>query len=124
MRDDALEAAEFANEIIVPIMDWLDTYTNYKNILPIVGELSMHFPRLNNDSCFPDHVVLPSHSGAMENWGLVIYGEPFLLWHEDWFNAYERSETAYITAHELAHFVSVNDSVWLTVNVMLLTVVW
>ncbi|ELU05918.1 hypothetical protein CAPTEDRAFT_195046 [Capitella teleta] len=97
VRDDALEAAEFANEIIVPIMDWLDTYTNYKNILPIV-----------------DHVVLPSHSGAMENWGLVIYGEPFLLWHEDWFNAYERSETAYITAHELAHFVSVNDSVWLT----------
>ena len=40
MRDDALEGAKFANEIISPIFEWLETYTNYSNVMPTVGELT------------------------------------------------------------------------------------
>ncbi|ELU05920.1 hypothetical protein CAPTEDRAFT_195048 [Capitella teleta] len=87
VRDDALEAAEFSNNIIGPITEWLESYTDYRNIIPIV-----------------DHVVLPTHSGAMENWGLIIYGESSMLWNETWYSAHYRSTTAYIIGHELAHF--------------------
>jgi aminopeptidase N len=40
----------------------------------------------------------------MENWGCVIYGETSMLWNEDWYGAHYRSTTAYIIAHELAHY--------------------
>ncbi|ELU05917.1 hypothetical protein CAPTEDRAFT_195045 [Capitella teleta] len=87
VRDDALEAAAYGNQIIGPITEWLETYTNYHNVMPIVN-----------------HVLLPSHGGAMENWGLIIYGESTVLWDENWYNSGTRRGTASIIAHELAHF--------------------
>jgi aminopeptidase N len=87
VRDDAIEAADFGLEVIGPVTHWLGTYTNFRNVIPIV-----------------DHVLMPNHGGAMENWGLIIYGERTVLWDEDWFGATERRGTGTIIAHELAHF--------------------
>ncbi|ELU05921.1 hypothetical protein CAPTEDRAFT_195049 [Capitella teleta] len=87
VRTAATEGAHFANDIIGTITEWLETYTNYNNIMPIVN-----------------HVLLPSHGGAMENWGLIIYGESTVLWDENWYDATYRRGTASIIGHELAHF--------------------
>ena len=53
-----------------------------------------------------DHIALPSKGGAMENWGLVTYGERSLLWTQEWSNSASLRGTAGVIAHELAHMVS------------------
>ena len=57
-----------------------------------------------------DHVFLPTQSGAMENWGLIIYGERVVLWDEDWYGANNRASTGYFLSHEIAHFVRITSN--------------
>ena len=66
--------------------------------------------------------MLPAHTGAMENWGLIIYGESRVLWDENWFDAEERLRTHAITAHELAHFVSKLHDMELRYTILILIV--
>ncbi|XP_077287766.1 membrane alanyl aminopeptidase-like [Arctopsyche grandis] len=52
-----------------------------------------------------DHVSMPDfNAGAMENWGLVIYREPYLMYEEGESSARNKQFTAGIMVHESAHF--------------------
>ncbi|OQV13304.1 putative Endoplasmic reticulum aminopeptidase 1 [Hypsibius exemplaris] len=57
-----------------------------------------HLPKL-------DMAALPDKSGAMENWGLVLYGESYLMYQEKVSTADSKRGDASITGHELAHMV-------------------
>ena len=46
-------------------------------------------------------------AGAMENWGLVIYRETYLLYDPIISSVAERYDVAEVIAHELAHQVGV-----------------
>ena len=48
------------------------------------------------------------HWGAMENWGLVIYREVYLLYDPIISSIEERYLTTSVIAHELSHQVSLN----------------
>ena len=51
--------------------------------------------------CVPDF-----DAGAMENWGLVLYKEAYLLYNENLSGPYYRYRITQIIAHELAHQVT------------------
>jgi aminopeptidase N len=57
-------------------------------------------------SYFLDHIALPSKRGAMENWGLITYGEDYLCLNPSTTGSSQRLNVASIIAHELAHQVS------------------
>ena len=42
----------------------------------------------------------------MENWGLVIYREIYLLFNPEVSSVYDKYRVAHVVAHELAHQVS------------------
>ena len=42
----------------------------------------------------------------MENWGLVIYREIYLLFNPNVSSVYDKHRVAHVVAHELAHQVS------------------
>ena len=44
-------------------------------------------------------------AGAMENWGLVIYREVYLLYDEAVSSVYNKYSVVQVIAHELAHQV-------------------
>ncbi|CAK8674727.1 unnamed protein product [Clavelina lepadiformis] len=51
-----------------------------------------------------DQIAVPHfNSGAMENWGLVIYRETALLYNPDINSAFNKRRVATVIAHELAH---------------------
>jgi aminopeptidase 2 len=50
-----------------------------------------------------DQVAVPGHSGAMENWGCVIYSENYLIQDDDDASAYDTERVAMVVIHELAH---------------------
>jgi len=53
-----------------------------------------------------DQVAVPDFgAGAMENWGLVIYREIYLLWSETESSVYNKHRVAHVIGHELAHQV-------------------
>lgn len=55
---------------------------------------------------FSDNIALPDFSaGAMENWGLVTYRESVMLYDPEANNKFQRSYTAMVVSHELAHMV-------------------
>ena len=60
-----------------------------------------------------DHIALPSKGGAMENWGLITYGEESLC-VSGTSPATGRLNVGSIIAHELAHQVcqSIKDWNW------------
>lgn len=57
------------------------------------------------DLSVSDHIALPSKGGAMENWGLITYGEPVLCVDPETSAASGKLTVASIIAHELAHQV-------------------
>jgi len=59
------------------------------------------------DGQFIDHIALPSKGGAMENWGLITYGESSICINPETSAATGKMNVASIVAHELAH--QVND---------------
>lgn len=50
-----------------------------------------------------DHIALPSKLGAMENWGLITYGEYYLVVDPETSAASGVFDVASIISHELAH---------------------
>lgn len=51
-----------------------------------------------------DHVVVPEFiSGAMENWGLIVYRPTKILFDERTSDNRVKLKAAYVIAHELAH---------------------
>ncbi|XP_046648039.1 aminopeptidase N-like [Daphnia pulicaria] len=50
-----------------------------------------------------DMIALPSFHGAMENWGLITYGEQQLLYDPDMSSDSHREIIAQVIAHEQAH---------------------
>ncbi|KAK9730884.1 Peptidase family M1 domain [Popillia japonica] len=66
-----------------------------------------------------DQVGLPDPwftSGAMENWGLVIYRERYILWKSGISTSSDRQNVASIIAHELSHqwFGNLVSPLWWT----------
>ena len=55
-----------------------------------------------------DHIALPSKGGAMENWGLITYGEEILAINPGTSSVTGRQTCGVIIAHELAHQVHTN----------------
>jgi aminopeptidase N len=52
-----------------------------------------------------DHIALPSKGGAMENWGLVTYGEQTIVYNPETSGAAGKQYVGVIFSHELAHQV-------------------
>ena len=50
-----------------------------------------------------DHIAIPGKGGAMENWGLITYGNTALLWDPATDNVAQLQRVAVVIAHELAH---------------------
>lgn len=50
-----------------------------------------------------DQVAIPDKGGAMENWGLVLYGEEYLLIHESSATTRQIELVGITISHELAH---------------------
>ena len=49
-------------------------------------------------------MAIPDFSqGAMENWGLVLYGESFLLYKDGISTALDKNTIAVVISHELVH---------------------
>ena len=59
------------------------------------------------DYTFPlpkqDQISFPSKGGAMENWGLVTYGDQFLFCDENYISANDKNYLTSVNTHELAH---------------------
>ncbi|XP_053665927.1 aminopeptidase N-like [Anopheles marshallii] len=88
-RPNAIDEAAFALEAGVKILDALNTYTyvSYYDYMPKLSQMAI-----------PDR-----GSGAMENWGLVKYGEPALLFNPARNTYRARKGIAVVIAHEYAH---------------------
>lgn len=54
-----------------------------------------------------DHIAVPEFDLAMENWGLIVYREPGLLFDSGAGLAKARQVVATTISHELAHQVKV-----------------
>ena len=52
-----------------------------------------------------DHIALPSKGGAMENWGLITYGEESIAVNPLTASATQKLNVASIMCHEIAHHV-------------------
>ncbi|RVE53193.1 hypothetical protein evm_002026 [Chilo suppressalis] len=65
--------------------------------------------------------AIPDFSaGAMENWGLLVYREAYLMYHENHTDGFFKQRIAYILSHEIAHMWFGNlvtcdwwDNLWL-----------
>lgn len=54
-----------------------------------------------------DMLAVPGLDGAMENWGLIMFGEQYLIFNENTPTS-QKETNAVIIAHELAHQVIEN----------------
>jgi aminopeptidase N len=50
-----------------------------------------------------DHIALPDKGGAMENWGLITYGEQYFAYNIETSSAYGKQTIGSIQAHEMGH---------------------
>jgi len=58
------------------------------------------------EEIFADHIAIPGKGGAMENWGLITFGESTLMYNNTTNYVDESRLLASTLAHEVAHFVS------------------
>uniref|UniRef100_A0A182JBC8 Aminopeptidase n=1 Tax=Anopheles atroparvus TaxID=41427 RepID=A0A182JBC8_ANOAO len=88
-RPNAIDEAKFALEAGVRVLDALNAYTDvsYYDYMPKLSQMAI-----------PDR-----GGGAMENWGLVKYGEPALLFNPERNTYRARKGIAVVIAHEYAH---------------------
>uniref|UniRef100_A0A182K6I8 Aminopeptidase N n=1 Tax=Anopheles christyi TaxID=43041 RepID=A0A182K6I8_9DIPT len=88
-RPNAIHEADFALEAGVKILDALSEYTgvNYYDYMPKLTQMAI-----------PDR-----GGGAMENWGLVKYGEPALLFNPARNTYRARKSIAVVISHEYSH---------------------
>jgi len=62
-----------------------------------------HFPSV-------DHIAFPNKGGAMENWGLITYGEPYFAFDEELSSAYGKQTIGSIQSHEMGHLVTIYNT--------------
>ncbi|KAL9696518.1 hypothetical protein quinque_016097 [Culex quinquefasciatus] len=88
-RSNVFEETEYPLQAGVDILNALSAYTRV--------EYTDHMPKMTQ-------IAIPDRgTGAMENWGLVAYGEPVLLFNPS-VNTYRNKKTVdTIIAHEYAH---------------------
>ncbi|KAL1506097.1 hypothetical protein ABEB36_005525 [Hypothenemus hampei] len=86
-RSSALSQAKFALETAPLILRYYEKFFGIPYPLPKI-----------------DMVAIPDFSaGAMENWGLITYREPVLLYEEGVSSITNKQRIAHVIAHELAH---------------------
>lgn len=79
------QAARYGGDLL----DYFDSYLNYK--------YSSFMPKI-------DHVAMPDHvSAAMENWGLALYRDYYLLWNQNTMPISITHDCAAIQSHEITH---------------------
>lgn len=79
--------AMYASEITPEILDFFGKYLSITYRLPKSDQMAL-----------PDF-----DAGAMENWGLVLYKEYYLLYNESLTGPYFKYRITQVVAHELAH---------------------
>lgn len=79
--------ADLALEVAGKILDGLSEYFGVDYPLPKMDQVG-----------FPSHI-----SGAMENWGMVTYLEPFLLFNKETGTTGDRENVVFPIAHEFTH---------------------
>ncbi|XP_019763227.2 aminopeptidase N [Dendroctonus ponderosae] len=87
-RLDKEDARQWALEVTPKVIYHLNSYTSF-NYTSAMSKL--------------DQMAVPGKSGAMENWGLVIYGESTLLFNSTLQTSATKQSIAGIISHELAH---------------------
>lgn len=85
-RPEILSEMQFAADVSAQFQAWLDAETG----------ITYREPKT-------DHIALPSKGGAMENWGLITYGEESIAINPKTTAATGKLNVASIIAHELAH---------------------
>lgn len=97
-KPSSLAQANYSLEIGPKILKYYEMFFGIKYPLPKV-----------------DMVAIPDFSaGAMENWGLITYREPVLLYEEGISSKFNKQRAAHVVAHELAHqwFGNLVTPVW------------
>ncbi|KAJ8960565.1 hypothetical protein NQ318_013854 [Aromia moschata] len=87
-RADATDYREFAIESGPQLISSLDNYTGY-DYGTVLDKI--------------DNYAIPTFGGAMENWGLVTYGESYLLWNPLESTNVNKHNVFTVMAHEFAH---------------------
>jgi len=85
-RPQMMSQMGFATDIAARVQAWLDDHTGHTYPLPKM-----------------DHIALPNKGGAMENWGLITYGEESMAVNPETSPAHAILNVASIVSHELAH---------------------
>ena len=68
--------------------------------------LRLKFILVGNKISLVDSVAVPDFEAtAMENWGLILYQEPTLLYDPQESSSSNKQTIATVVAHELAHLV-------------------
>ena len=57
-----------------------------------------------------DHIAMPSKRGAMEDWGLISYGETSLTFDPQNDSLGQKIRVLSVISHEVAHQVSIQIS--------------
>ena len=116
-RKEAIESGQgdYALEKTGPILAFFEEYYNSSYPLSKSGagtcatEAVRGSRRLTlGDLCavLSDQIAIPDFSaGAMENWGLVMYSEPALLYNPAVSSTKDKEWVASVISHELAHMV-------------------
>ncbi|XP_076258211.1 suppressor of ER stress-induced death [Rhynchophorus ferrugineus] len=97
-RPSALSQAEYSLEIGPKVLKYYEQFFGIKYPLPKI-----------------DMVAIPDFSaGAMENWGLITYREPALLYQKGVSSKASQQRIAHVVSHELAHqwFGNLVTPVW------------
>lgn len=97
------------------MMEAFEEYTNIPFVLPETGNnykqqrcLYMYEMTtfVNLQFFSTDQVAIPDFAaGAMENWGLILYREPALLYNPDFSTTEDKQFVEEVVAHELGHMV-------------------
>ena len=85
-RSDVINQTNFAAEIGPEILEYYE-----------------HFFQVDFPLPKQDLVAVPGKSGAMENWGLITYGEDVLLFEDGVSSLADQEHVVQVIAHELSH---------------------
>ena len=65
-------------------------------------EINVTWIHLNSE----DLIAFPNKGGGMENWGLITYGEDYLVYQSETAPASRKQLSGKFQSHELAHMVT------------------
>lgn len=88
-RPEMYENTQYAYDVGTKLLDHYNAYTDY-NYYNHMSKLDM--------AAVPDN-----RAGGMENYGMIIYRESYLLYNADKTSAYAKQDIATVIAHEQAH---------------------